>query len=194
MKLLIVGAGGIGGYVAIELHRLVMNGQIDLDTHFITLIDDDVVELKNIKYQNFTNKDIGEPKAEVLGQRYFFDYVIGRVTDEKQLKDYDFFVICVDNAKTRELIFRYCEQNGKYFIDARAEGRAICIFTKHKNNSIDKLLKTLSNVENTSCQLKFELDNGIIQNGNVIVATMVSQLILNKLRGIDNPSDYNFYF
>ena len=59
--------------------------------------------------------------------------------------------------------YEYCEKNpNKYFIDMRAEGRAISVFTKHKDNTLD-FLKSTINVEkpSTSCQLKFELDNNI---------------------------------
>lgn len=195
MKIAIIGCGGIGSFLARELFRLVMNEQISIDTNIITLIDDDIVELKNIKYQNFERGDIGKSKSRVLAERFCFDFLETKITTHEQLKEFDFIVCCVDNALTRKMIFEYCEKNGVYFIDGRSEGRAIGIFTKHTKNTLTKLLSTLNtNAENTSCQLKFELDKGIIQNGNLICATILSQMILNKLRDIENPSEVIFYF
>jgi len=196
MKILIIGTGGIGSFLIRELNRLILNEQISLDENSITIMDFDEVEVKNLKYQNFEASDIGKNKAEVLGERYLFDYKKEKLTKPEQLKGYDFIMPCVDNTKARKLIFEYCEANDIYFIDARAEGRAIAIFTKNKKNTMKELLKTLNlkSKESKSCQLGYELEKNIIQQGNLIVATITSQLILNKLRGEINLPRYNFMF
>jgi len=197
MKLLIIGVGGIGSMLTRELSKLLFNEQLKHkgENISITITDDDIVELKNIRYQNFKTKDIGKNKAEVLGNEYFMQYETERITEEKQLKGYDFIVSCVDNPATRKMIYEYCNKNAIYFIDTRSEGRAIAVFTKNEKNTTEYLNKTLDmNKGSSSCQLKYELENNIIQQGNIIVATICSQLILNYLRGEQNLSEYRFYF
>lgn len=189
-KILIIGCGGIGGYVAREVNRLILNDQINLNDIDIVVADNDIVELKNIKYQNFTKADLFKNKAKVIGERYCFMDKSERINDQSELTGYDLIVIAVDNSQTRKMVFDYCYANDKEFIDLRAEGRAFAFFTKAKGHQ--ELLNTLgANISNegSSCQLQYELENGIIQNGNVVVATMGSQLILNWLRGEQNPKE-----
>lgn len=189
-KILIIGCGGIGGYVAREVNRLILNDQIDINNVDIVVADNDIVELKNIKYQNFTKADLFKNKAKVIGERYCFMDKQERINDSQELQGYDLIVIAVDNSQTRKMVFDYCYNNDGDFIDLRAEGRAFAFFTKGKGHQ--EILKTLgANISNegSSCQLQYELQNGIIQNGNVVVATMGSQLILNWLRGEQNPKE-----
>lgn len=75
INLLVIGAGGTGGYLVPNLARAVSlkNKQRELNhlpPHSMTLMDADEVELKNLNRQNFTRQDIGKNKAEVLAQRY----------------------------------------------------------------------------------------------------------------------------
>jgi len=186
-KILVVGCGGIGSYLARELNRLILNEQIDLSQVEITLADFDKVELKNIKYQNFTTD---------VSSKYCLNCIEKAITSEEQLKEYNFIISCVDNAKARKLIIDYCFKENKYFIDLRAESRAIAIFTKTDKMKKEDILRTidLKNKKSMSCQLSYELENNIIQNGNLIVASICSQLVLNKLRGEKNQENYRFYF
>jgi len=194
-KILVVGCGGIGSFLVIELNKLVLTEQIDLENVEITLADFDRAELKNISYQNFTTSDISKNKAKVLAERYCFDYISEKIISEEQLKRYNFIISCVDNAEARKLIFDYCFKNNVYFIDLRAEGRAIAIFTKSEKADKENLIKTLDfNKKDSSCQLKYQLERNEIEMGNVIVASIGSQLILNKLRGEENQTEYRFYF
>ena len=109
IKILIVGAGGIGSFLARELNRLIINEQInDIE---ITIADFDKVELKNLLYQNFDISNLNKNKAKVLGEKYCFNYIETEITRDKQLEEYNFIISCVDNAKARKLIFEYCYKN-----------------------------------------------------------------------------------
>lgn len=189
-NILVIGCGGIGSYLIREIENLTRQGQINSE---VTISDFDIVELKNIKYQNFKTSDIGKTKAEVLSERYLIE-CIGKIESKKDLENYKLFIICVDNAQARKLITDYCYKNNKYFIDLRSEGRAIGIFTSE--NSKEEYNKTIDikDEESKSCQLAFELEDNIIQEGNKIVAMIGSQLLLNYLRDEKNKSDYRFYF
>jgi hypothetical protein len=83
----------------------------------------------------------------------------------------------------------WAEKNpDKFWIDLRAEGRSMSYYIKHPKNDIKKMMDTMDQKDqkNHSCQLEYELDNGIIQQGNKIIAYIGSQLLLNYLR--DEPS------
>jgi len=194
-KILVVGCGGIGSFLIKELHNLFFTGQINHSDYLINIMDFDIVELKNIKYQAFEKQDIGRNKAQVLSEKYHFSFANEKLTDELQLKGYDIIISCVDNSQARKLIYDFCEKNNIYYIDGRSEGRAIACFT-YKPNNLKKMLATLNleSTGNTSCQNPFELNKGIIQQGNKIVAVILSQLLLNKIREVENNEEYIFYF
>jgi len=194
-KILLIGAGGIGSFLAGQIYRLIIQRQIDPTTTDVTICDPDTVELKNIKYQDFRENEILKDKSQVISRRYGFRQRQGRIDRGEQLRAFNIILLAVDNNKTREIVYRHCQKNGAYFIDARAEGRAVAVFTKHPRNSPNKLLETLQGEgRNTSCQLAFDLEQGRIQNGNLIAAAIASQLLLNLLRGEQNPPEFRFIF
>lgn len=56
-----LGGAGIGSYIAEAILRVGIEN--------ITIADGDKVELSNLNRQNYTSKDIGHYKAEVLSRR-----------------------------------------------------------------------------------------------------------------------------
>lgn len=195
IRVLIVGVGGIGSYLCRELYRLILKDQIDIDKVDITVADNDTVEEKNIKYQNFTKEEIFSKKSKVIADRYSFNELTERITKEEQLKPYEVIILAVDNSATRKLVYDYCYANDIYFIDLRSEGRGVAFFTREADKKdVAKMLGKISE-ENNSCQLKSDLENGIIQNGNLIIGTIGSQLLLNYLRKeLPNPKEFIFRF
>lgn len=67
VKIVVLGAGGTGGYVIPHLYRL---GYASEHPTRIIVCDGDVVEHKNLIRQNFVEQDIGRNKAQVLAERY----------------------------------------------------------------------------------------------------------------------------
>lgn len=67
VKIVIVGAGGTGGYVIPHLYRIAFTSEHPCR---IIIADGDIVERKNLIRQNFAECDIGENKAEVMAERY----------------------------------------------------------------------------------------------------------------------------
>lgn len=197
-KILIVGAGGISSWLINDLATLDKVGQ--LPGTQIWVADDETVDLKNITYQNFEEKDILELKVSALAQRYnyFFKEIDKRILSESQLDGWDIIISCVDNVGFRKLLFSYCDgKDEPYWIDLRSEGRAIAFYTKHRKNTLDLLLSSLppdDDNEGGSCQLAFELEAGIIQQGNKIISRIGSQLLLNHLRGETNIAQYVMRF
>jgi len=186
-NVLIVGAGGIGSWLAFFLDDL--NHHEQTDHLLITFADDDEVETKNIKYQNFGIEDVTDYKVESLAARYGFEKIAKRITEAKQLKDYDLIISCVDNPAFRRLLFTTAEKMDFYWIDLRSEGKGIAFYSKNKKNTLKKMLATLpkEDGEDKSCQLEYELEQGIIQQGNKIVAAIGSQMLLNWARNENVP-------
>ena len=67
VKIVMLGAGGTGGYIAPYLYRLLH--MLDRPTRFV-ICDGDIVEPKNLDRQNFVSADLGENKARILAERY----------------------------------------------------------------------------------------------------------------------------
>jgi adenylyltransferase/sulfurtransferase len=101
MKIVVVGCGTTGNFIIPKL-----KGNI-------TIIDRDIVEEKNLNRGiNFTKKDIGKPKAEVLGKKFKVKYEIMDLdfSNVNILKS-NLVIDCTDNMETRFLINEYCKKN-----------------------------------------------------------------------------------
>ncbi len=191
MKTLIVGCGGIGSWLVDEVAHQIEQEQIEF-TKPISIADGDIVELEQLKYQNFRGDEVGENKAEALAKRCrafgvdVFEAIPKRIERESQLKGYALFVLCVDNEQTRDVVIRYCHRHDREFIDLRATGRAI--FAMPKLRTLDENLKFVDSADakEYSCQDERNLENGWIQLGNKIVALIGTQMLMNFQRGHGN--------
>ena len=68
VKIIVLGAGGTGGYLIPHLYRIAFAD--DKRNYRIIICDGDIVEPKNLIRQNFVKQDIGRNKAAVLAERY----------------------------------------------------------------------------------------------------------------------------
>ena len=183
--ILIVGAGGIGSYFIEFLEDMVLKNQIPPSLYYVA--DFDKVEAKNVKYQNFDASDVGKNKAEVIRSKSkiknMFVALDQKITAE-DLDCYDGFIICADNGRIRKEIFEHFKANpDKFFIDLRSEGRQVAFFTSAmKQEKLDETLNDLTLDNDGSCQLKYEFEQGIIQFGNRIIASIGIQLLMNYFR------------
>lgn len=90
VTIVIIGAGGTGGYVIPHLYRIAFSSEHHCR---IIIADGDVVERKNLIRQNFAECDIGENKAEVMAERYSevfgieTEYIPDFIESEEQLCD-----------------------------------------------------------------------------------------------------------
>lgn len=90
VKIVIIGAGGTGGYVIPHLYRIAFTSEHPCR---IIIADGDIVERKNLIRQNFAECDIGENKAEVMAERYSevfgvkTEYIPDFIESEEQLCD-----------------------------------------------------------------------------------------------------------
>lgn len=108
--IIIVGAGGTGGWLASFLNRV-------KDDHEVTIIDADIVEKKNLVRQNFIEQDINKNKAEVIGSRYEFDHIVPfYLSDSSQLEEVvrssslsPIIIGAVDNNASRLIIKQFLD-------------------------------------------------------------------------------------
>lgn len=181
MKILQIGCGGVGSYFIEEFCHAMRPGQID-GVIEIVIADNDIVELHQIDYQNFSYTEAGVNKAEALAKRFSeFDvnFVPQRIT-EKDLKTFDFIVLCVDNDTTRQMVVKHCFEHNKQFLDLRATGRHIAAFPKISPEQNMKFVS--SDATCYSCQE----NKVLIDKGHKIVAVIGVQMFLNYLRGVSN--------
>jgi len=135
----IIGGGGTGGRLVPLLAQFLRSITKDVGPRgwlidpAIVIIDDDVVETKNLIRQNFIQRDVGKPKAIVLAERYSKAFginihpIVERVTSamamEKVLAEKvpsrDFIgskdaivFLCVDSVKARrEVLLAFTHMN-----------------------------------------------------------------------------------
>lgn len=96
LNFIIIGAGGTGSRIVPMLAQLIQSLPYMANLRpLLFLIDDDVVEEKNLTRQLFAPQDVGLKKAEVITQRYSQFYpvlemhsVVGRVDDRDSLPTY----------------------------------------------------------------------------------------------------------
>ena len=140
VKIIVIGAGGTGGYVIPHLYRL---GYASRRQVRIIVCDGDVVEQKNLIRQNFIAQDIGRNKAQVQAERYSAafgiecEYKPDFIENDEELFNLtlpDFYakpfsgisetqkVIllgCVDNNKSRQMCHRvFNRQKDLIYIDS----------------------------------------------------------------------------
>tara|TARA_Y100001938_G_C8072452_1_gene423952 strand:- start:145 stop:753 length:609 start_codon:yes stop_codon:yes gene_type:complete len=196
IETLVIGAGGIGSYLAETVHKLEEHNQFRTPSVGFTISDDDTIEDKNLPYQNFEEEELLDYKSLAIETKYpTFKGINEKIVKKSQLEGYDLIVICVDNGPTRKLVFEHCCTNkDTYFIDLRSEGQSVHAMTSDGNFSKKDLLKTINDQEEGSCQLKYELDRGIIQLGNRIIAQIGAQMILNYTRNEINVDTFTHRF
>ena len=149
VKIIVIGAGGTGGYVIPHLYRLSYALRRDIR---VIICDGDLVEEKNLIRQNFIAQDIGRNKAQVQAERYSAafgiecEYIPRYVESVEQLmglvspdfyKDYqhietqDVILLgCVDNNNSRQICHKvFGKQKDIVYIDSgngEHTGQVVC--------------------------------------------------------------------
>ncbi len=142
LSILILGVGGVGGYVAESLTRCGVS--------LITIVDKDIVDITNLNRQIIAlHSNIGEKKVNVLERRIhdinpnckvdIFDLFYEESNKDIIFnKQYDYVIDCCDTIKSKEIIIRECIKRNIKVISSMGAGFKFDP-TKIK---IDKLKKT----------------------------------------------------
>jgi len=124
LNLVLIGCGGTGGWLAVNLPRIAYLQKLAGKKVVITLIDPDIVESKNIPRQNFISSDLGLPKAAVLAARYGLQWgmeinaIVAPFKVEMGYPDWKSMTICigaVDNPEARVEIAKVLQDRKSTF-------------------------------------------------------------------------------
>jgi molybdopterin/thiamine biosynthesis adenylyltransferase len=178
INIAIIGCGGINSWAVMHLKQLFGTFINEKEIIYVKLFDNDIVEEKNIlrNNQNFIPEDLMKGKAEVLAQRYGFDFKNDIITKDNidLLKNFDYIIIGVDNLKARQLIYEYGLNTFKAVLDLKAQGTQIgYVVLDHKKTMEYYNAKYFSGpaMERTgSCQLNTDIERDNIQTGNRNIA------------------------
>tara|TARA_R100001015_G_C4630284_1_gene191803 strand:+ start:1908 stop:2471 length:564 start_codon:yes stop_codon:yes gene_type:complete len=179
-KILIIGTGGIGSYLIPLLDKTGL--------YNITVNDPDIVEKKNITYQNFDRSEIENKKVECMRSRYSSikkaDPFL--VLTEGQIKGYDLVICCADNLDVRRLLYRSSTQ----WLDLRAQGRnGALISYKTPKNMFDVVLSGPDG--SFSCQgTEWEGDTKDIHFTHVAIAGMAAEWVQRWFVNNGDVCDY----
>jgi molybdopterin/thiamine biosynthesis adenylyltransferase len=183
-KIAIVGAGGIGSNLLAILFDYGFNRkQFDYVGMQVDIFDDDTVDVKNLLHQNFHIDDVGRYKVNVLEEKYVVNGIKKRMT-VADFKNYDVVFSCVDNMPFRKSLYKYGWDNpGKLFwVDGRCSSRQGALFNSDLPQSM--LLPYLDDSQDEAgCLLSYEKEQNISHTLPLIVAGMMVQNFLNKMRG-----------
>lgn len=150
-KVLVVGLGGVGGYVTESLVRSGINN--------IILVDFDIIDITNLNRQIIaTNKNIKRKKTDAFYERIkdinencnvtIIDKFIDE-TNYKELFDYDFdyLIDCCDSINTKKLLIKECLSRKIKFITSMGMGNKMdpskIEIIDIRKTSYDKIAKIL---------------------------------------------------
>lgn len=207
IEIIVIGAGGTGGYLIRDLTRFIYSIEKRLLTPpkiSLTIFDGDEVEEKNILRQNFTPGDIGKNKAEVMASRHMRVFgtnisYVPSMFSSKDLSNYKGKVIvigCVDNNAARREIHNAMKSsldkagNDFYWIDAGNEKKTGQVIVGSKYlKSVTELFPEILN-PNEDSQDQISCAERMLQDEqNMFVNLTASNLILNFVKTImlDSP-------
>jgi len=186
----IIGAGGIGSHFCRLLNRMLTHHQFGNLTHNdFVVFDFDVVEFRNTKWQDYTQEEVGNPKAVLMAERYGFNAEVKRF-GQVDVANFDVYLIAADNPAVRQIIFEHAIPTKKKFVDMRAEGDIYAVFTQLA--PLDTLLGSLGedkdSTKGVSCQRFADQERNVIQLGNWFSAIMGMDVFLRQAREIPYPA------
>mgnify|MGYP003109263684 CR=1 FL=1 len=178
-KVLVIGAGGIGSFFIPLLDKVKL--------YDITVADPDIVETKNLTYQNFTESLVGKNKAIVMGHyKSVSNSIAYPILTEKQMQGYDLVICCVDNLGVRKTLYNTSIK----WLDLRAQGRnAALVSYKADPKMYDMLLA--GEERSFSCQGdSWNGSNEGVHFMQVAIAGMGAQWIQRWYQNNDEVKDY----
>ena len=178
VKVCLIGAGGIGSTLVHFIAPSLSKSKIKIDFH---IIDSDIVEDRNIQFQQFSNSDIGFTKVSCISKSYSsrgfqIKAIESDIDDDTDLSCFDYVICAVDNAKARKLVHSKSEK----WIDLRSTGDGCVYLTDKTSQSLIEAMTT----ENSSgsCQQEGAIESGFIEYGYAICAATGAQWLHDHLK------------
>lgn len=191
MNIQCIGAGGIGSFYAAHIDRLISSNQISGNIHKFHFYDFDKVETKNILYQNFEPSDVDSYKTDALCYRYLNIEFKNIKVEFEHFKDFDLIILCADNNIIRREVYENWIKNKIPFIDSRANGKTVGIFSSDTENYLSTIDESTGS---SSCQNPFQIERGEVEYGNVVIASCLAQVTLDYIRNNKLPNDFIHMF
>jgi len=135
MKVNIIGCGGVGSNLAYFLSR-------NPDVDELVLVDNDIVESKNLSRQFFTKEDIGRPKVDALGdliQKFNPDIRVSKLNmkvDETTVYGIDnsaLTILATDGIRSKKILAERCKNiyiancdKGEFEVKPELDHRDLC--------------------------------------------------------------------
>ena len=178
VKVCLIGAGGIGSTLVHFIAPSLSKSKTKIDFH---IFDSDIVEDRNIQFQQFSNSDIGFTKVSCISKSYssrgfHIKAIESDIDDDTDLSCFDYVICAVDNAKARKLV----HSKSKKWIDLRSTGDG-CVYLTDKTSQ--SLIEAMT-IENSrgSCQQEGAIESGFIEYGYAICAATGAQWLHDYLR------------
>ena len=194
-RILVIGAGGIGGLVATHVTRaFAFSGLCRVGNLEMTLMDADIVEERNLPHQRFGDSDVGKPKVEVLVRQLrdvgvtkergvVLKPIADNFTGNTDLSEYDLVVVAVDREEPRRLV----HENAEAWLDLRCRGDGFLMWSHQDDIRVLNMFPPLPDGESASCQLEEAVETGNIQFGFAEAASHGAQWVIQWLRGAKVP-------
>ena len=184
-KILVIGAGGIGGLLTLYVSRAIAFSQWPHGVVEITLMDGDIVEYRNLPHQQFIPEDIGNPKVYAL-EKYLcnlsenlqFTPLASNFSDDTNLSEYDLVVVAVDCEEPRKLV----REKAEAWLELRSTGDGCLMWSHMDDLDVLNLFPKLQPGESASCQHENAVETGNIQFGFALAAAHGAQWIIQWLR------------
>ena len=186
-KVLIVGVGGLGCPIALDLTYAGVG--------HIGLIDNDVVSIHNLHRQVlYDEADIGQPKATCALHHLrpknsdieliAYPMRLTKENAEALISEYDIVVDGCDNHATRYLISDICERLGKPYVYAAISAfqGQVGIFCYEQEAPT---YRTLFPDEKAMCSL--EAEKGVVGTTPAIVGSIMANEVLKLIIGYGEP-------
>jgi len=193
-KVLVIGAGGLGSPVLIQL------ASVGIGT--IGIIDYDNVELSNLQRQFIHSiNTIGINKA-LSARKYIdhlnpevntkiYDYKIEKDNCDKIILDYDIVIDASDNFKTRFIVSDSCNRHKKPYImgAVRSYDGQVSTFIPYEENKKSVLnpeLRDLYSEENIESDEMGCKEEGVLGVTTGLIGTLMATEAIKLIIGMDN--------
>lgn len=173
-KVLVIGAGGVGGYV--------VEGLIRSGISYLTIIDYDTIDITNLNRQIISTYDsIGNKKVQAIKKRILSIYPRCQVNildlflnenniDQVFQENFDYVIDACDTVNTKKMIIMKCLNKKIKFISCMGTGNKfhpeLLQITELRKTSYDRLAKVMR---------KWAIDNHIKEKIMVVSSTEVCQ-------------------
>jgi molybdopterin/thiamine biosynthesis adenylyltransferase len=185
-KVLIVGAGALGNFVALGL------GYLGIEN--IDIIDPDVIENTNLNRQILFYDAVGKEKAYTLAERIneIFKTKARGIKDyftyKTSISDYDVLFDCVDNFETRIIMSEKCKENKKCLISGGTSykaGQVVCYNPNISNQTPAELLdlykivdkRKIEDYRRNRASCTYQPDPSVIMSNQIIAGIMVDKFL-----------------